>query len=383
MIPDIYTIPLVQLASGDRIHLQIYKFIGANPGKKAYIQANLHGSEIVGNAVIHQLIEFLMTVDTTDIAGQIWLVPVCNPFSTNQRSHYFSTGRYNIYDGKDWNRIFWDYEKECQDLATFVKSQLELDPTTIRQNYLKKIKISFEKLLEKINSPSSVPLDELYRYHLQSLCLDADYVIDIHSSSNQGIDYIYGFRGREESAKAFLLNYQILIDKCDGITFDEAFLKSWLALEDSLAEHGKPISFDIESWTLELGSGMQMNPESVAKGVLGIKNYLAQKSLLSIPGFPLAETGSHQITFTNKNQMKKYYAPAGGMIQSRVDLGTFVNSGERLYQILSFNKKGELPSLIDVNAEQSGLVFDLSTNHCVNQAEYVLTVIEIDSPPGT
>ncbi|MCL1464227.1 succinylglutamate desuccinylase/aspartoacylase family protein [Argonema galeatum] len=379
MIPDISTIPLVQLASGDRLHLQVYKFIGANPGKKAYIQANLHGAEIVGNAVIHQLIEFLMTVDNTDIAGQIWLVPVCNPLSTNQRSHYFSTGRYNIYDGKDWNRIFWDYEKECEDLETFVKSQLDLDQTTIRQNYLKKIKLSFEKLLEKINSPSSVPLDELYRYHLQSSCLDADYVIDIHSSSNQGIDYIYGFRGREESAKAFLLDYGILIDKCDGITFDEAFLKSWLALEDSLAEHGKPISFDIESWTLELGSGMQMNPESVAKGVLGIKNYLAQKSLLSIPGFPLAETGSHQITFTNKNQMKKYYAPAGGMIQSRLDLGTFVNSGERLYQILSFNKKGELPTLIDVNAEQSGLVFDLSTNHCVNQAEYVLTILELET----
>ncbi len=121
MIPTISTIPIQHLASGDRLSLQVYKFIGAQPGKKAYLQANLHGAEIVGNAIIHQLIEFLMTLDATQLTGEIWLVPVCNPLSTNQRTHFFSTGRYNIYDGKDWNRIFWDYEKEGEDLDYFAK----------------------------------------------------------------------------------------------------------------------------------------------------------------------------------------------------------------------------------------------------------------------
>lgn len=379
MIPIISTIPLVQLASGDRLHLQVYQFVGAKPGKKAYLQANLHGAEIVGNAVIHQLIEFFMTLDRTDITGEILLVPVCNPLSTNQRTHYFSTGRYNIYDGKDWNRIFWDYEKECQDLETFAQSQLGFDEATIRQNYLNRIKLSFEEQLKKIDSPSSVPYDKLYRYHLQTLCLDADYVLDLHSSSNQGIDYIYGFKGREESAKAFLLDYEIWLNQYDGDAFDEAFLKPWLALEDTLAEMGKRIKFDLESWTLELGGGMEMNPESVAKGVLGIKNYLAQKGILNIAGFPLPETASHKIVFTRKTQQKKYYAPAGGVIQERVTLGASVKAGERLYQIISFNKKGELPTLIDVKAEKAGIIFDLSTNHSVNQSEYVLTVLEMDT----
>lgn len=43
MIPNISTIDLFQLASGDIFTLQVYKFIGKQPGKKAYIQANLHG----------------------------------------------------------------------------------------------------------------------------------------------------------------------------------------------------------------------------------------------------------------------------------------------------------------------------------------------------
>jgi predicted deacylase len=379
MFPTISSLPLVQLASGDRFSLQVYKFIGSTPGKKAYIQANLHGAEIVGNAVIHQLIEFLSTINHTNITGEIWLVPLCNPFSTNQRTHYFSTGRFNIYDGKDWNRIFWDFEKECKDLEIFVKTQLNVNPDTVRQNYLQQIKHSFEKLAEKINSPSGVPLSELYRYHLQSLCLDANYVIDIHSSSNQAIDYIYGFKGREESAKAFLLDYVILLNEYDGDAFDEAFLKPWLALEDALAQQGNPIQFDLESWTLELGSGMKMNPESVTKGVRGIKNYLAQKGILSISGFPLPETTKHQINYTRKTQLKKYYSPIGGVIQNRLNLGNSVTAGERLYQLIVFNKEGELPNLIDVNAEKDGMIFDLSTNHSVNQAEYVLTVLETDT----
>lgn len=375
MIPTISTIPIQQLASGDQLSIQVYKFIGTKPGKKAYLQANLHGAEIVGNAIIQQLIDFLITLDASQLAGEIWLVPVCNPLSTNQRTHYFSTGRYNIYDGKDWNRIFWDYEKECEDLESFAESQINLEADAIRNNYLARISSSFKQKSEKIKSPSGVPFNERYRYQLQSLCLDANYVIDIHSSSSQAIDYLYCFQSREESAKAFLLDYGILMNEYDGDAFDEAFMKPWLALEKKLAELGKQVQFDIDSWTLECGSGMQMNPESVKKGVLGIKNYLAAKDVLNIPDFPLAATVSQEIKFTIKSEIKKYYAPTGGMIQSRVNLGSLIKAGQMLYQLMSFNKNGELPKIIDVCAETDGLVFDVSTNHAVNEGEYVLSIM--------
>lgn len=375
MIPTISTIPIQHLASGDRLFIQVYKFVGNQPEKKAYLQSNLHGAEIVGNAIIHQLIDFLTTLNESQVTGEIWLVPACNPLSTNQRHHNFSTGRYNIYDGKDWNRIFWDYEKECQDLEAFAKSQLALEPAEIKQNYQQRILACFKKELAKIQSPSSLPFNERYRYQLQSLCLDANYVIDIHSSSNQAIDYLYCFQTREESAKAFLLDYGILMNEYDGDAFDEAFMKPWLALEKKLAELGKNIQFDIESWTLECASGMQMNPESVKTGVLGITNYLAQKEVLNIPNFPLAETQNHQVNLTIKSQIKKYYASTGGMIQARVQLGSVVKSGQMLYQLLSFNKDGDLPKVIEVFSEADGLVFDVSTNHAVNEGEYVLSVM--------
>ncbi|WP_293128223.1 succinylglutamate desuccinylase/aspartoacylase family protein [Microcoleus sp. bin38.metabat.b11b12b14.051] len=376
MIPVISTIPVVQLASGDRLSLQIYQFQGAVPGKKAYIQSNLHGAEISGNAVIHQLIEFLMSQDSNLLIGEILLVPVCNPVGVSQRSHHFSPGRYNHYDGADWNRIFWDFEKEGEDIEGFAKSHINLDADTIKFNYRKQIALSFAKQLAKINAPSCRPYSEIYRYKLQSLCLDADYVLDLHSSTNQAVDYVYCFSSREESAKAFLLDRGILMDEYDGDAFDEAFLKPWLALEKSLTQLGSAIGvFDVEAWTLELGSGMQMNPESVAKGLRGIKNYLASKGMLKIPGFPLPETAAHEINLTPKKSVKKYYAPAGGMIQNRVQLGSIVKKGHGLYQILSFHKNWELPSVVEVAAESDVFVFDVSTNQSVNQGEYVLSVM--------
>ena len=111
MIPQIDTIELLKLSSGDIISLQVYKFIGKKPGKKVYIQANLHGAEIVGNSVIYELINFFSSLEEDAIVGEVWLIPVCNPLGINQRGHFFSTGRFNSYDGINWNRIFWIMKK--------------------------------------------------------------------------------------------------------------------------------------------------------------------------------------------------------------------------------------------------------------------------------
>ena len=370
MNPEISTVDLLKLASGDVLSLQIYKFCGDRPGKKAYIQANLHGAEIVGNAVIQQLIEYLTVLDAEQLQGEIWLVPVCNPLGVNQRSHFFSTGRFNSYDGKNWNRIFWDYEQQVTDLSEFAQSQLDLPPETIRHNYLVKIKQAWTEESERLKLPRSAPISRQYRYQLQSLCLDADYVIDIHSSSNQAIDYTFGFKERAESIKYLLLDYGVLMDEYDGDAFDEAFLKPWLALERELASLGRDIRFDLEAWTLELGAGMAMNPSSVAKGVAGIKNYLTYKQMLS------GAIDTTKVTLVAKQKINSYYAPTGGMIQSRLPLSTRVKAGEQIYQLLSFNKQKTAPEIISVCAETSGIVFDLSTNHCVNQGEYVMDILD-------
>jgi uncharacterized protein len=371
MQPKIDSVPILELASGDLLSLQLYRFRGATSGPKVYLQSNLHGAEIAGNAVIHQLLEWLMRLEPNQLHGEIWLVPMCNPLATNQRSHYFSTGRFNPYDGKDWNRIFWDYAKEDIDLLGFAQSQLHLDAEIVKSNYRERIQAQFEKLGDRLRSPASAPLSEHYRFHLQSLCLDADYLIDLHSTSNQGLDYLYYFSGRDRSATLFGLDYAILLDPYDGDAFDEAFIKPWLALEQCFAQFGRDLRFPIEAWTLELGSGMQIKPNSVRKGVLGIQNYLIQKAIVrdSVLSQPVS---IQQIHLTSTRQIKKYYSPYGGMIVPKVALGESVQAGQVLYHLLSFNKQSQSPTLTEVLAEQKGIVYDLAYNQAVNMGEYVL-----------
>ena len=371
MLPKIETIELFKMASGDILSLQVYKFIGDQSGKKVYIQSNLHGSEIVGNDVIQQLIAYLLTIEKTALQGEIWLVPVCNPLGTNQRGHFFATGRFNNYDGKNWNRIFWDYEKDCQDLTEFARLNIKETKEDIQKKYLARINLAWQKELEQLQQPSSTTISNQYRSVLQSLCLDADYLIDIHSSSNQAVDFLFCFQSREESAQYFLFDYGILMTEYDGDAFDEAFLKPWIALEKEFNNLGRKIQFDLESWTLELGSGMTMNSNSVIKGFRGIKNYLIQKKVLQ-----LAEPiENHPLKLVPRNAVQSYYASTGGMIKNRLDLYSKVTKGDRLYQLLSFNKQRQLPETIDICAETDGIIFDLATNQSVNQGEYVLDVL--------
>lgn len=64
------------------------------------------------------------------------------------------------------------------------------------------------------------------------------------------------------------------------------------------------------------------------------------------------------------------------MIQNRVELGSLVKTGQALYEILSFNKTENLPKIVEVKAESNGIIFNVSTNHSVNQCDYVLSIME-------
>lgn len=121
---------------------------------------------------------------------------------------------------------------------------------------------------------------------------------------------------------------------------------------------------------------MQLNPTSVANGIRGLKNYLIQKGLVADSTFSSLAPVAADTQLMPRDRVKKYYAPVGGMIQSVVSLGDFVKSEQLLYQILSFNKEAQLPARVNVCAERSGLVFDISASQAANQGEYVIAVLQ-------
>jgi predicted deacylase len=117
---------------------------------------------------------------------------------------------------------------------------------------------------------------------------------------------------------------------------------------------------------------MQMNPNSVDKGFEGIKNYLVYQKMLDID----TKVISKKIAIVTKDKINSYHAPTGGMIENRLPLNTEVKAGMTIYQLLIFNKQKLIPKTIDIQAETDGIVFDLSTNNCVSQGEYVMDILE-------
>lgn len=380
MQPLISTLPLLKMASGDTLELQLYRFVGGTAGKKVYLQANLHGAEIAGNSLIYQLITWLSQLAPAQLSGEIWLVPVCNPIGVNTRSHHFASGRYNPYDGRDWNRIFWQYDPEPAALTTFAQAYLTAEPAAIAAAYRQLMLQAFADHRAAQSAPAAAPTTVLYSSALQALALDADYLIDLHTSGDRGLTYLYYFPQRAAAAAQFGLTFGILLDRYDGDAFDEAFIRPWLALEEAFSALGRPLRFEVEAYTLELGAAMQSEPAAIRQGLQGVQHYLAQKGLLDralLPSLSLAPPA--EMILTRASQLKKYYAPTGGFLQSRVEPGTWVQPGVPLYSLLSFNKVGQLPQLTAVEAETAALVYDVSLNQAFSQGEYVLAVLQPDA----
>jgi hypothetical protein len=371
MEPVITQYPLLTLSSGDVLSLQQYRFSGIQPGHTVYVQANLHGAEIAGNPVIVRLLNFFKGLEANQLRGELRLVPVCNPLGVNTRAHHFSSGRFNPYDGRDWNRIFWDFEQDAPDLEGFARQYRDADIGTIQRAYRDMILAAFAHELAALESPVGVPVYQRYRTRLQQLALDADIVLDLHTSANQGLVYVYYFRDRTPAIPYLGVDFAILLDRFDGNAFDEAFINPWLALESTFAVLGRSLRFDIEAWTLELGSASRLMPLAVERGFQGILNYLRHKRVLTDqpaqvhPEVPLGQA----------SQLTKYFATQGGFVQPQVTLGTWVQTGDPLYDLLSLPKAGQLPHTCTVHAQQSGLVYDLAWNQAVNEGEYVLAIM--------
>ena len=87
---------VAQNASGRSLNVPIYHFKGRQPGPKVYIQSSIHGSEVQGNVVIYHLIQMLSQLP---IAGEVTLVPNCNPVGTNIKAGEYTLGRFDPVNG--------------------------------------------------------------------------------------------------------------------------------------------------------------------------------------------------------------------------------------------------------------------------------------------
>ena len=89
-------IDVARLPTGDWLSLPVEVINGEKPGPSMWLDAAIHGDEINGLEIIHQVLDIL---DGAELAGQVLAVPIVNVFGFVQQTRY-------LPDRRDLNRCF-------------------------------------------------------------------------------------------------------------------------------------------------------------------------------------------------------------------------------------------------------------------------------------
>lgn len=319
-------IVVAQNASGRNMNVPIYRLRGSRPGPTVYIQSSIHGAEVQGNVVIYHLIQRLKQLD---ICGEVILVPNCNPVGTNIKAGEYTLGRFDPVNGTNWNR---GYHYDPDLVADFAK-------TVTPEESIEGIKRRFRQCLssaidEKLASPWGLGLAQQLNLKLQQIAVNADYVLDLHNGP-VSTRHIYVPEYAKASATLFNIPHCIFIPNVFAGALDEATFCPWWTLTEAIEDSmGRKVNFEVEAFTLEMGSQEVINFKEGDEDAESILAYLNAKG--SLYQNEITPKAIDRVGVYLKNY-KTLFTDWGGMVEYIAKPGQYIKQGEPLAQILNID----------------------------------------------
>lgn len=311
-----------EIANGLPLAIPVYRLKGSGAGPSVYIQANMHGAEVQGNAVIYQLLELLKH---TPLNGDITLVPYANPIGCNQKSGEFTLGRFDPITGTNWNRMYHDHTDL---IPAFVEAHQNLDDRALKAAFKSTLLEQTHALLD--GDAYRLTTGKRIALNLQALAHQADLVLDLHTGPISA-KHLYCPMYAKESARYFDIQNVLLIPEGFGGAMDEASFCPWWQLSQALAQRNREFPIMVEAFTVELGSQEKIDLEEAKQDAKSILSYLNHKKVI--------DSNEYQ-----PNQMTRYacylkdylayYAPMGGMVEYTAPLGEPISAGTTIAKIL-------------------------------------------------
>jgi predicted deacylase len=323
-----------EMASGAALTVPVYRIKGRTDAPSVYIQANMHGAEVQGNAVIFQLLELLKN---TKINGDITLVPYANPVGCNHKNGEYTLGRFDPITGVNWNRM---YHFDESIIKPFVRECIGKKNQVIEANFKK---LMIESIEEKLNhNIYGLTTGQRIAYQLQRLAHQADYVLDLHTGPISS-KHLYCPEYAQESAQYFDIPHTLLIPNDFDGALDEATFCPWWSLKDAFAELGiefsiSSASINKESFTVELGSQEHIDLDVALEDAKSIMNYLQHKNVINTTEYRPKTMTRYGCYLKN---YKAFYSPMGGMVDYLAEFGQPLAAGEPLARILRMDNYGD------------------------------------------
>jgi uncharacterized protein len=377
-------IPIRVLASGAQLSFPVFRAEG-EPGPKVYIQANIHGPEIAGIGAIYELLAILRQQET--IHGSLTIVPSVNPVGLDSKINGLQVGYsdLNEHDYSNFNRIYQmlvadsavnDPDSPCKvALDDFAQRYKDSDLATIKTAFRAALKVALNEIAAK-RAPYGANHSQKLAMVIQTMAYNADYLIDLHTAGD-AIYHLFTFAECLQVVPYFDLPYTIQLDESFSGVLDEAFLQPWLRLQRALEKEGRSIPFEdfqIEAFTVELGSADQIDREAMKTDAARLVNYLRLRGVLD--GKAIKPAGEYY--FAPHKFYRRYKAPTGGLLLWHKNAGDTVNAGETFVTILrvyASQPDGSGDTEIDIRAVEDGVIITRSESHVVHEGSSLCSVL--------
>lgn len=304
---------------------RLTSFIFGDPSARPrlYVQGGLHADEGPGMIAARMLCDRLEALEVEGrLAGHICVVPVANPIGLSQFALGQQEGRFDNYDGKNFNRFY-------PDLATGAVRRLQGRLTAHPASNVEKIRQALRAELSDWRA--ATPADRL-RKVLMSLAIDADYVLDLHCDGEAEV-HLYtqpAFSTAFAPLSAHLGARAVLLAEISGDNpFDEAVARPWIDIARAFPH--LPIPLSCASSTVELRGRRDVNRGVAERDADAIVSFLVHLGLVdgelvSLPASLCEATplsGSEALT-----------APRSGLLTFTRDLGDVVLADEIVAEIV-------------------------------------------------
>ncbi len=354
-------IPVRTLATGHELTIPVFHCHGKNERPLAYIQANVHGAELQGNAAVLALFDLL---SETEPLGSLVLVPRVNPVSENQVFGDYVAGVYDFQTGMNFNRGYLyltgpsrGSNEACYvDVSAFAASHAARPVAEIKPAFHEALRAALTAAREEaVTWGTDFRLE--FALAIQQMAIEADLVLDLHTG-DRAPRYLYIPEGAHDAARAFQIPFVLEVPHKFGGALDEAAFVPWQDLANAFTRTGRPeIGRLVDGFTVELGS---MNAFSLAEGILDagrIANALRFYGILPGPVAP-PETS---IFSCNVGDYRSIYTPASGLVDQAVKPGTAVRKGDVVARIADPSRCKTLPpssreAIVEVTAPEDGIV---------------------------
>lgn len=328
-----------ELATGQDLTVPIFNHkCSRSSAPSVYIQANVHGAEVQGNAVIYQLMKLL---EKYTICADITLVPLANPLGINQKSGEFTLGRFDPITGVNWNREYLDHNV---DVAAWFESHSALSDSEVIGKYRAML---VDACHDRLNSEWGVTTGHQQAVMLQTMAHQADIVIDLHTGP-KSCKHLYCPEYDAHAASFFSIPYTLFIPNDFGGAMDESVFCPWWQLADHMRSMGRDFEIPVSAFTLELGSQENINLDDALVDANGILAYLSERGVIEEQVKPLVMP-RHACYLKD---YKKYHSPLGGMVEYLADVGQPIPAGSALATILRIDKYGTDEALTPLSLNQ-------------------------------